>query len=78
MSILAQFRSWVTTGGTRKCPDRFGQHYVKVFNSHKTTSTEKLASQLRNWQNRQDTAILAQFRSWVTKVAHRNNLGRNS
>ena len=75
-AILAQFWSWVTTVGTRKNAQiDLGNIYWK-FSIHKKRHLPK------NWLTiikiAQDTAIIAQFRSWVTKVAHRNNLGRNS
>ena len=78
-AIWAQFWAWVTTVDTRKNAQiDLGYIYWK-FSIHKKRHLPK------NWfpsfkigKIGKDTAILAQFRSWVTKVAHRNNLGRNS
>ena len=53
-AILAQFWSWVTTVDTRKNAQiDLGNTKWKFPILKKTTSTEKLASQLQNWQNRQ-------------------------
>ena len=75
-AIWAQFWSWVTTVATRKSAQiDLGNFYWK-FSIHKKRHLPK--NWLTIFKIAQDTAILAQFRSWVTKVAHRNNLGRNS
>ena len=71
MPILAQFWSWVTTVGTQE------NAQIDLGNIYRKFSILKKRHLPKNWLTSfkiaQNTAIFAQFRSWVTTVGTRKN-----